>query len=283
MSTVDRTANGESAAWSESGTNPRPPSGPRRSADALDPGRAVGDYELLAEIGRGGMGVVYRARQVSLNRAVAVKMILAGELRRRRPTSPRFRAEAEAAADLDHPHIVPVYEVGEHDGQPFFSMKLVDGGTLADRLRADPKPARAGVGRAAGEGRRAVHFAHQRGVLHRDLKPANVLLDADGTPYVTDFGLAKRTDADDGGMTRTGAVVGTPGYMAPEQARGEKGTHHRRRRVRPRRDPVRAAHRPAAVPAGRRRSTRSCRCWRRTRRRRGRSTRRPTATWRRSR
>jgi len=179
----------------------------------------VGDYELLGELARGGMGVVFRARQRSANRLVALKMILGGPL-----ASPadrqRFRAEAEAAAHLDHPNILPVYEVGEHDGRPFFSMKLARGGTLAARvseLVADPAAAGALVAKLA----RAVHHAHQRGILHRDLKPANVLLDADGSPLITDFGLAKRTGTESG-ATHSGAIVGTPSYMAPEQARGRE-------------------------------------------------------------
>ncbi len=192
------------------------PEGP--SAAFLTPG-IVGDYELLEEIARGGMGVVFRARQRSADRVVAVKMILSGTL-----ASPadvrRFRAEAEAAANLDHPNILPIHEVGEHDGRAYFSMKLATGGSLADRvsdLVRDPRATAAMVAKLA----RAVHFAHQRGILHRDLKPANVLLDGDGQPLVTDFGLAKRIDRDSG-LTQSGAIVGTPSYMAPEQARSDK-------------------------------------------------------------
>jgi serine/threonine-protein kinase len=183
--------------------------------------RYFGDYMLQKELGRGGMGVVYKARQVSLNRPVALKMIKAGmladadELR-------RFQNEAEAVARLDHPRIVPVYEVGEHDRQRYFTMKLIEGGDLADQLASfkdDPRAAATLVALAA----EAVHHAHMRGILHRDLKPANILVDPEGHPHVTDFGLAKGVKTDVA-MTATGAILGTPSYMSPEQAAGRSGT-----------------------------------------------------------
>ncbi len=189
----------------------------------LAPGTQVryfGDYELIRELGRGGMGVVYKARQISLNRLVAIKMIrsaaLASEDERR-----RFQNEAEAIATLDHPHIVPILEVGSHDGQSYFSMKLIGGPSLDKRFADytnDPKAAARLLKQAA----EAVHHAHQRGILHRDLKPANILLDDRGEPYVTDFGLAKRVEGDSE-LTHSGAIMGTPAYMAPEQASGRRG------------------------------------------------------------
>ena len=179
--------------------------------------RYFGDYELFDVLGQGGMGVVYRARQSTLDRVVALKMIRAGLLAGPDDLQ-RFQNEVEAVASLDHPGIVPVYEVGEREGQRYFSMKLVDGGNVADRLASfadNPRAAATLVAEAAD----AVHHAHVRGILHRDLKPANILIDGEGHPHITDFGLAKRVGEDDG-MTVTGAILGTPSYMAPEQAAG---------------------------------------------------------------
>jgi predicted Ser/Thr protein kinase len=183
------------------------------------PRPAPAGYEILGELGRGGMGVVYKARQTSLGRIVALKMILAGELAGDTEVR-RFQAEAQAAAALDHPGIVLVFEVGRHEGHHFLAMAFVDGPSLQGRLQAGPLPQReaAALLRQVAE---AVAAAHEAGIIHRDLKPHNILLDCDGRPRVTDFGLAKRLE---GGpeLTGTGQILGTPSYMAPEQASGSK-------------------------------------------------------------
>jgi serine/threonine-protein kinase len=178
------------------------------------------DYELLEEVGRGGMGIVYRARQKSLDRIVAVKMLLRRDLATAADLA-RFRSEAEAAARLDHPGIVSIFEVGECGGHPFYSMRFIEGTTLAKRLAAGDVPTREAatiLARVA----EAVDAAHRGGVLHRDLKPSNILIDAAGKPHVSDFGLAKRIEADQD-VTHTGAILGTPCYMSPEQAAGSRG------------------------------------------------------------
>ena len=180
--------------------------------------KQFGDYELLEEIARGGMGVVYKARQISLNRIVALKMIKSGELAGDDEVQ-RFRTEAEAAAQLDHPNIVGIYEVGEQNGQHFFSMGFVEGVGLDEKLKDGPLPPREAAELIATIAD-AVQYAHDKGIIHRDLKPANVLLDSDGKPRITDFGLAKQITADSG-MTATGQVLGTPSYMPPEQAAGK--------------------------------------------------------------
>ena len=208
--------------------------------------RCFGDYEILRELARGGMGVVYLARQVSLNRTVALKMILAGQLANDTDVK-RFYTEAEAAANLDHPGIVPIYEVGQKEGQHYFSMGFVEGQSLSQRLAEGPLPAReaAELIRRVSE---AIEYAHQHGVIHRDLKPANILLDQNGNPRVTDFGLAKKVQGDSG-LTGSGQIMGTPSYMPPEQAGGK------RREVGPAADvyalgaPLYAlGHGPAAIP-----------------------------------
>lgn len=179
--------------------------------------RYFGDYELLEEIARGGMGIVYKARQVSLKRPVALKMILAGEFATEAELK-RFRTEAEAAANLQHPNIVAIHEIGEHNGQHYFSMDYVEGRNLAELTNGQPMQAQ----RAAGYVKtiaEAIHFAHQRGTLHRDLKPQNVLIDTSDRVRITDFGLAKQTQRESS-LTQTGVVMGSPSYMPPEQATG---------------------------------------------------------------
>jgi TolB-like protein/predicted Ser/Thr protein kinase len=176
-----------------------------------------GDYELLKEIGRGGQGVVYRARQKSLNRTVALKVIGLGPWATDAHLK-RFRREAEAAASLDHPRIVPIYEIGERDGSCYFSMKLVEGGQLDEVVKREPMPVRRAVELIA-KLARTVHYAHEHGILHRDIKPGNILLDQKGEPHLTDFGLARLVETEST-VTRTMEVLGTPSYMAPEQAVG---------------------------------------------------------------
>jgi eukaryotic-like serine/threonine-protein kinase len=190
----------------------RPPSAGR----AVPPAAAPDGYEILDKLGQGGMGVVYKARQVRAGRLVALKMILSGSHAGDAERA-RFRTEAEAVACLQHPNVVQVYEVGEHDGKPFFSLEFCPGGSLDRRLKGSPlRPEEAA--RLVEALARGAHAAHRKGVVHRDLKPANVLLAEDGTPKITDFGLAKKID--DHGQTHSGVVMGTPSYMAPEQASG---------------------------------------------------------------
>lgn len=177
----------------------------------------LGDYELLEEIGRGGQGVVYRARQKSLNRTVALKVVRTGQWTTSAHLK-RFRLEAETAASLDNPNIVPIYEVGEHGGSCYFSMKFIEGGALDELFKRDPMPTRPAA-KLIAELARAVHYAHQRGILHRDIKPGNILIDAKGEPHLTDFGLVRLMEGD-GTITRTLDTLGTPSYMAPEQALG---------------------------------------------------------------
>lgn len=188
---------------------------------AIATSKRFGNYELLHEIARGGMGVVYKARQTTLNRIVALKMIKAGNLADEEEIQ-RFQAEAEAAAQLDHPGIVPIYEVGKQNAQHFFSMGFVEGQSLDRKLKDGPLSAKdaANLIKTIAE---AVQYAHEHHIVHRDLKPANVLIGVDGKPRITDFGLAKRLSGDSG-MTATGQVLGTPSYMPPEQAEGRTET-----------------------------------------------------------
>ena len=194
------------------------------AADLLP--RDFPDYEILEELGRGGMGVVYKASQRSLGRVVALKAILSGQLAAPSDQE-RFRLEAQSVARLEHPNIVPLYEVGEYGGQPFFTMQYIEGTNLLERLARGPLESKV-VAELLVPVCRAIEFAHRHGVLHRDLKPANILLEKPVVPgapehaYVTDFGLAKRVDTDES-LTVSGAILGTPSYMSPEQASGQRG------------------------------------------------------------
>ncbi len=200
-------------------TEELPPEGPNSHKPR---GKRIGPdlpgYEILEVIGRGGMGVVYKARHLRLDRLVALKMVLAGA-----HASPeelaRFSIESQAVAQLQHPGIVQIYEVGEHDGLPYFSLEFVAGGSLAHKIGGKPQPTREAAAMVR-ELTLAMREAHRRNIIHRDLKPANVLLTAEGGPKITDFGLAKRLDADSE-QTHTGAIMGSPSYMAPEQAWGQ--------------------------------------------------------------
>jgi eukaryotic-like serine/threonine-protein kinase len=189
---------------------------PGRPGTAAPP-VAIAGYEILEELGRGGMGVVYKARQAGMQRLVAIKTIV-GEQAADREHSQRLLAEARAVAHLHHPNIVQVHDVGEHAGQPFFSLEYVDGGNLAQRINGQPQPTRQAAALLESLAR-AMDYAHCQGIVHRDLKPANVMLTAQGMPKITDFGLAKRVQ--EAGNTKTGAILGTPSYMAPEQAGGK--------------------------------------------------------------
>jgi len=208
----------------DSGIDDTPPVAPQRlfasqrqSDSSLRPQSPFGDYELLEEIARGGMGVVYRARHRPLNRIVALKMIRSGELAAEADVQ-RFHSEAEAAATLNHPNIVPIYDVGEQDGHHFFTMALVSGSSLKDKLSDGPLPPREAAELTAVVAE-AVQAAHEKGIVHRDLKPSNVLIDESGRPQVADFGLAKQAETDSS-LTATGQILGTPAFMPPEQAAG---------------------------------------------------------------
>src|SRR6185436_14025352 len=181
---------------------------------------SFGDYDLLEEIARGGMGVVYKARQRKLGRIVAVKMIQAGPLAGKEFVQ-RFRTESAAAALLQHPNIVAIHDVGVHDGRHYFSMDYVEGRNLAQRV--GPQPLAANKAACYVEIiAEAIHYAHERGILHRDLKPSNVLIDSNDQPRITDFGLARRLDGESS-LTMTGQVLGSPNFMPPEQAGGKRG------------------------------------------------------------
>src|SRR5437660_162931 len=195
--------------------NAKPTSGVKEAVRAATMLGELGDYELLEEIGRGAQGVVFRARQKSLNRTVALKVISLGQWASKAHLK-RFRREAEAAASLDHPSIVPIYEVGERDGSCYFSMKFVEGGQLDEVVRRAPLSTRQAAELMA-KVARTVYYAHEHGILHRDIKPGNILLDQRGEPHLTDFGLARLVETEST-VTRTKEMLGTPSYMAPEQA-----------------------------------------------------------------
>jgi serine/threonine protein kinase len=206
-------------------TGPEPSESPtvtyRESHEAglwIEPGKIFGDYEILKEVARGGMGVVYKAHQISLDRIVAIKMILPGPCANEDELA-RFRLEAEATAKLRHPNIVTVHEVGTISGQPYYSMDFIEGQSMSQRVAQGPLPGRLAA-KMMMTVARALHHAHIHGILHRDVKPSNIILDAEDEPHVTDFGLAKRLGGDSC-HTRTGAVMGTPSYMSPEQADGK--------------------------------------------------------------
>jgi serine/threonine protein kinase/tetratricopeptide (TPR) repeat protein len=209
------------------GADRGPPTGQRQplrtksvpgKKDAKLPTKVAG-YDILGELGRGGMGVVYKAKQAGLNRLCALKMVLGGG-HASADNLARFKIEAEAIAQLHHPNIVQVYEIGEEAGCPFFSLEYIDGSSLQQKIDSTPQSATE-TAQLMQEICEGVYAAHQRGVLHRDLKPANILLTKEGQPKITDFGLAKRLEEQDHGQTRTGAIMGTPSYMAPEQAMGK--------------------------------------------------------------
>ena len=205
--------------------------GPAKRGEAPAALPSVAGYEILGVLGRGGMGVVYKARQEKLNRLVALKMVLAGAHASAEQLA-RFYTEAEAVARLQHPNIVQIFDVGEFEGLPFFSLEYVDGGTLASKIAGKPQPPREAA-ETVEQLAYAMAAAHERGIIHRDLKPANVLLSRDGLPKITDFGLAKRIE-DDSSQTKSGTLMGTPSYMSPEQARLVR--------------PTRSARSPTCIP-----------------------------------
>src|SRR5262249_12217631 len=204
-----------------------PTPGYDRGADAPGPRHEgaelpqIPGYEVEALLGRGGMGLVYMARHRRLNRLVALKMLITGAYAGPHDRA-RFQREAEAVASLRHTNIVQVHDVGDHEGRPYFTMELLEGGSLAEALAGTPQPARQ-AGALVATLAEAMQVAHKGGLVHRDLKPGNILLTADGTPKVADFGLARHFDGEPG-VTLSGARIGTPSYMAPEQVIGKAGT-----------------------------------------------------------